>query len=147
MTVAAHPACCRTSGFIGPLATPIVFVALAALLMAVVAGGLWIVRERAGLDRTLQSSAVRGDLDEAHAALLGARVDLHERDYASAIRKLETARAVLRRAQARSVERRVGAVVTQRDLAGFEADLNEARRLLARLGQESDASVSRRTGR
>ncbi len=147
MTVAAHPACCRTSGSVGPLTTPMVFVVLTAVLMAVVAGGLWMARERANLDRSLQSSAVRNDLNEAHAALLGARVDLHERKYASASRKLETARAVLRRAQARSVERRVGAVVTQRDLAGFEADLNEARRLLARLGLESDASVPRRTGR
>ncbi|MDO8834854.1 MAG: hypothetical protein Q7V01_04625 [Vicinamibacterales bacterium] len=121
------------------------FVALAVLLIAVVAGGLWMVREQASLDRSLQSSAVHDDLHGAHASLLGARVDLYERRYGAAGRKLEEARALLRRAHARSVVRRTDVAVTPGDLANFEADLDEARRLLARLDQEADTPAIRGT--
>jgi hypothetical protein len=111
----------------------------------VVAGWLWIFLGQASLDRSLQSSALRDDLHEAHTSLLGARVDLYERNYTSAGRRLENARELLRRAQERSLERRAGPAVTPRDLAVFEADLDEAQRLLARLGQEPGATVFRGT--
>lgn len=141
MTVAAQSASRGASVPFKPLNIAFVAVALTALLLALVGAWLSISRGQAHVDRALQSFALRDDLHEAHASLLGARVDLYERNYVSAGRRLENARDLLRRAQERSLERRTGPAVTPRDMAVLEADLDEAQRLLARLGQEPGATV------
>lgn len=145
MTDAARSASSGASVPFGPFNAAFVGVAFAALLLALVGAWLSISRGQAHLDRALQSYALRDDLHEAHTSLLGARVDLYERNYISAGNRLENARGLLRRAQERSLERRAGPAVTPRDLAVLEADLDEAQRLLARLGQDSGATVPRGT--
>lgn len=141
MTIPVRSASRSASVPFGSLSTAFVSVALAALLIALVGAWLSISRGQAHLDRALQSYALRDDLHEAHTSLLGARVDLYERNYISAGHRLENARELLRRAQERSLERRAGPAVTPRDLAVLEADLDEAQRLLARLGQEPGVAV------
>lgn len=112
---------------------------LTALLLVLVVGGLWF-HGHATLERELESSELRGDLHEAHTSLLGARIDLYEHDYFSAGRRLEGARALLRRAEERSRLRGWQVEVSQHDLTSFEADISEAQRLLDRLGQEESGS-------
>ena len=111
--------------------------ACAALLVALVAGLAWGVAGHRDLDRTLEASALRDDLVEAHASVLGACVDLYERDFRSASRRLQQARGLLRRADQRG--RRLGWIdeVARLDLARFEADIDEAQRLLAQFDREA----------
>ena len=78
---------------------------VAALLAALFVGRLWGVSGRWELDRALQAAAVRGDLLEAHAALLGARVSLCNADFGDVSQRLDDAR-VLRRARRRAARRR-----------------------------------------
>ena len=109
--------------------------AFAALFVALLGGWLWTAPRTSDLERALRAIELQSDLREAHASLLGARVDLYEGDFSSATRHLENARDLLRRADARA--RRLGwqDEVTELDAARFEADLDEAQRLLGQLEQ------------
>ena len=75
--------------------------AFGALLLAVLAGWLWGASANADLERALRASELRDDLREAHVSLLGARLELDERHFSSASQHLESARDLLRRAEAR----------------------------------------------
>lgn len=112
-----------------------------ALALALLGGWRWAGPDEVELVRALQASEFRDDLREAHTSLLGAHVDLYERNFPSARRRLEEARGRLRRAEERG--RRLGwrDEVTRLDLASFEADLDEAQRLLRRLDQEANSLV------
>ena len=115
--------------------------AFGALLIALLGAWLWGATGNSDLDRALRASELRDDLREAYASLLGARVDLYERNFGSASRHLENARGLLRRAEARG--RRLGwqDEVTPLDLGRFEADIDEAQRLLGHLDQGASALV------
>ena len=113
----------------------------AALLVALLGGWLWNAPGSSDLDRALRASELRDDLLKAHTSLLGARVDLYERNFRSASRQLDDARGLLRRAEERG--RRLGwrDEVKRLDLARFEADIDEAQRLLGQLDQGADSLV------
>jgi len=111
--------------------------ASALLLIAVFGGWLWHAPGNSELDRAGRASELRDHLREAQAALLGAHVNLYERDYFSAARQLEHARDLLRRAVACAERLGWSDGLTQLDLASFEADIDEAQRLLGRLDQGS----------
>lgn len=111
--------------------------ASAALLIAVFGGWLWSASGISELDRASLASELREHLREAHASLLGAHVDLYERDYLSAARQLEDARDRLLRAGASAERLGWSDDLTQLDLESFEADIDEAQRLLGRLDQGS----------
>jgi chromosome segregation ATPase len=117
--------------------------AFAALLIALLGGWLWDAPGSSELDRTLRASELRDDLLEAHTSLLGARVDLYERNFRSASRQLEDARGVLRRAEERSARLGWRDEVKRLDLARFEADIDEAQRLLDQLDQGANSLVPR----
>jgi hypothetical protein len=106
------------------------------LLVALLGGWLWGASGRADLTQTLRASELRDDLREAHTSLLGARVDLYERNFHSASRHLDRARDLLRRAEQGGTRLGWRDEVTRLDLARFEADLDEAQRLLGRLDQD-----------
>jgi hypothetical protein len=115
--------------------------AFAALLVALLGGWLWGAPGRSDLDRALRASELRADLLEAHTSLLGARVNLYEGNLRSASRQLEHARGLLRRAEERG--KRLGRRddVKRLDLAGFEAYIDQAQRLLGQLDQGASSLV------
>jgi len=115
--------------------------AFVALLIALLGGWLWDASGNSDLDRALRASGLRDDLREAHTSLLGARVDLYERNFRSASRHLEDARRLLRRAEERG--RRLGwqDEVKRLDLARSEAEIDEAQRLLRQLDQGANPPV------
>ena len=115
--------------------------AFVALLIALLGGWLWDAAGSTDLDRALQASELRDDLREAHTSLLGARVDLSERDFHSASRRLEDARGLLRRAEARGKRLGWRDQVQRLDLAAFEADIDEAQRLLGQLLDQGAAAL------
>jgi hypothetical protein len=129
----------------GMMATPVV-VAFATLLIALLGGFAWGAREHSDLGQALRASEVRDDLREAHNALLGAHVNLYEHDYHSASRQLEDARGRLRRAAERGTRLGWQDDVRRLDLARFEADIDEAQRLLGQLDQEANSRVPRGQG-
>ena len=114
-----------------------------ALLLALLAGWLWGASGHPDLERALQASELRDDLRDAHASLLGARVELDERDFSSASRHLENARGLLRRAEERGQRLGWRDEVKRLDLARFESDIDRAQRLLGRLDQGANALVPR----
>ena len=111
---------------------------VAALLATLFVGRLWGVSGRWALDRALQAAAVRGDLLEAHAALLGARVSLCNADFVDVSQHLDSARVLVGRAGARLGDAGVNDELLRLDLAGFEAGIVEARQLAARLSEGAD---------
>ena len=112
--------------------------AIAALLVTLFVGRLWGGAGRSELDRALQAAAVRGDLLEAHAALLGARVSLCNADFGDVSDRLDDARRLVGRAGARLGDAGVNDERLRLDLAGFGAGIDEARQLAARLSQGAD---------
>jgi len=113
--------------------TGLVLGAIAGLLIALFGGRPWVTPGHSDPDRALRASELRDDLREARTSVLGARVDLYERNFLSASRQLEAARALLRSAEGRG--RRLGwrDEETRFDFARFEADIDEAQRLLGQL--------------
>jgi len=116
-------------------------VIVAALLAALFVGKLWGGSGRWELDRALQAAAVRGDLLEAHAALLGARVSLCNADVGDVGQRLDDARVYVGRAGARLGDASVDDEFLRRDLAGFGAGIDEARQLAVRLSQGADRAA------
>jgi len=113
--------------------------AFATLFIALLGGWLWGAPGNSDLDRAVRASELRHDLLEAQSALVGARVDLYERNFHSASRQLEDARGLLRRAAERGKRLGWRDEVNRLDLSRFETDIDEAQRLLGQLGQGADA--------
>ena len=113
----------------------------AALLAALLLGRLWGGAGRWELDRALQAAAVRGDLLEAHTALLGARLSLCNADASDVSQRLDDAQVYVGRAGARLVDSDVADEVLRLDLAGFGAGIDEARQMAARLALEADRAA------
>lgn len=111
---------------------------VAALMVTLLVGRLWGGAGRWELDRALRAAAVRGDLLEAHAALLGARLSLCNADVGDVGQRLDDARVLVGRAGARLGDAGVDDDILRRDLAGFGAGIDEARQLAARLSQGAD---------
>ncbi len=118
--------------------------ALAALLTVLLGGWLWGTRGDPGLDRALRTSELQDALREAQISLLGARVDLYEGNFPSASRRLEDARRLLRQAEERGKRLGWRDEVKRLDLARFEADIDEAKRLLGQLDQGANDRAPRR---
>ena len=93
------------------------------------------------LDRALQAAAVRGDLLEAHVALLGARLSLCNADFGDVSQRLDDARVFVGRAGARLGDPGVHDELLRLGLAGFGADIDDARQLAARLRQGADRAA------
>ena len=112
-----------------------------ALLVVLLWGWLWGAPGTSDLDRALRASALRADLLDAQISLVGARVDLYERNFGSAGRQLEHARDLLRRAAERGKGLGWRDEVQQLDVARFEADIDKAQRLLGQLDQGDGSPV------
>jgi hypothetical protein len=104
-----------------------------ALLIALLGGWLWGASGRWELDRALQVAQLRNDLIEAHASLLGARVDLCAADFVGARRHLASARAFIGRAGARRSPEGLSEAPQPRDPWGVGVELDQAQQLAARL--------------
>ncbi len=113
----------------------------AALLAALCVGRLWGSAGRWEFDRAQQAAAVRGDLLEAHAALLGARLSLCDADFGDVNQRLDDARVLVGRAGARLGDAGVNDERLRLDLAGFGAGIDEARQLAARFSQGADRAA------
>ena len=112
----------------------------AALLVTLFVGRLWGASGRWGLERALNAAAVRVDLLEAHAALLGAQVSLCNADFGETSQRLENARRFVGRADARIGDAGLDDEFLRLDLAGFGAGIDEARELAARLTRGADGA-------
>jgi len=119
--------------------------AFTALLVALLGGWLWDAPRAPDPDHAIRAAEFRGDLLEAHTALLGARADLYQRNFRSASRQLEDARVLLRRAEAQGLRLGWQDEVQALDLAGFESDIDQAQRLLDQLDQGTDSRVLNQT--
>jgi hypothetical protein len=125
-----------------PSRTRPVLTGLGALLIVLALGGAWLVNGYSTRAWAHESAGIADDLREAQTSLLGARVSLYERNFRLAGRRLEDARVLLRRAQARGRSRGDRAGVTAHDHTQFESDIDEAQRLLARLVLEDPERLS-----
>ena len=112
----------------------------AALLVTLFVGRLWGASGRWGLERALNAAAVRVDLLEAHAALLGAQASLCNADFGETSQRLEIARRFVGRAGARIGDAGLDAEFLRLDLAGFGAGIDKAQRLAARLTRGADGA-------
>ena len=113
---------------------------VAALLVTLFVGRLWGGSGKWELERALQAAAVRGDLLEAHAALLGARVSLCNADIGEVSQRLDSARVFVGRAGARLGDAGVNDGLLRLDLAGFRAGVDDAQQLAARLTRGVDSA-------
>ena len=113
----------------------------AALLVTLFVGRLWGASGRWELNQLLQTAALRGNLLEIHAALLGAQVSLCNADFDETNRRLEDARGFVERAGTRLGNTGLNDELLQRQLTGFSAGIDEARRLAARLSQGADRAA------
>ncbi len=118
--------------------------ALAALLIVLAGAWLWGAPGHRDFDRALPTSELQDALREAQISLLRARVDLDEGNLLSASRQLEEARGQLRRADERGARLGWPAEVKRLDLARFEADIDEAQRLLGQLDRGAGSLGPRR---
>ena len=113
----------------------------AALLATLFVGRLWGASGRWELERALRAAAVRVDLLETHAALLGAQASLCNADFDETNRRLEDARGFVERAGTRLGNTGPNDELLQRQLTGFSAGIDEARQLAARLSQGADRAA------
>jgi hypothetical protein len=111
---------------------------VAALLVTLFVGRLWGASGRWELKQLLQAAVLRGNLLEAHAALLGAQVSLCNANFGETNRRLEDARGFVERAGTRLGNTGPKDELLQRQLTGFSAGIDEARQLAARLSQQVD---------
>jgi len=114
---------------------------VAALLAVLLVGKLWGGSGSRELDRALQAAALRGDLLEAHAALLSARLSLCNADVGDVDQRLDDARVLVGRAGARLGDAGVNDDLLRLNLAGFGAGIDEARQLAVRLSQGADRAA------
>jgi hypothetical protein len=104
-----------------------------ALLAALGGGWLWGASGRQDVDRALAAVELRNDLLEAHAALLGARVNLYEGDLVAMARQLEHARTLVERAAPRLGTTNGRGEPRPLDLQAFGSEIDDAQRLAASL--------------
>ena len=105
----------------------------AALLATLFVGRLWGASGRWELERALSTAAMRVDLLEAHASLLGAQASLCEADAGEMSQRLDDARGFVGRAGTRLGSTGQNDERLRLQLAGFGAAITEAQRLAARL--------------
>jgi hypothetical protein len=117
---------------------------LAALLIVLAGTWLWGAPGHRDFDRALLTSELQDALREAQISLLRARVDLDEGNLLSASRQLEEARGLLRRADERGTRLGWPGEAKRLDLARFEADIDEAQRLLGQLDRGAGSLGPRR---
>jgi hypothetical protein len=117
------------------------FALVAALLVTLFVGRLWGASGRWELHQLLQTAALRANLLEAHAALLGAQVSFCNADFGETNRRLEDARGFVERAGTRLGNTGPNDELLQRQLTGFSAGIDEARQLAARLSQGADRAA------
>ena len=113
---------------------------VAALLVSLFVGRLWGASGRWALERALNTAAVRVDLLEAHASLLGAQASLCNADADEMSRRLEEARGFVGRAGTRLGDTGLNDELLRLQLAGFSAAIEEAQRLAARLTRGADGA-------
>jgi phage protein D len=106
---------------------------IAALLVTLFVGRLWGASGRWELERALSTAAMRVDLLEAHASLLGAQASLCEADAGEMSQRLDDARGFVGRAGTRLGSTGLNDERLRLQLAGFGAAIDEAQRLAARL--------------
>ncbi len=105
-----------------------------ALLVTLLGGWLWGASGRWELIRALRAAELHNNLAEARASLLGARVNFCDADFGEMSRQLENARGFVWRAGARLGTPGLNDEPQQRlDLAGFGAEIDEAKRLATKL--------------
>jgi hypothetical protein len=117
--------------------------AVAAVLVALLAGFLWGAAGTRGLEQSLGHSALRGDLLEARGAVLASRIDIYNTNFGDSSRNLESARALVERAL-----QRLRDLGREEDAGRLEAALppiREAQQLAGRLdlganGRAAEAS-------
>jgi len=114
---------------------------VAAFLVTLFVGRLWGASGRWELERALRDAAVRTDLLEAHASLLGARVSLCNADVGAMIQGLENARAFAGRAGTRLGNTGPSDDPLRRQLAAFGAGLDEAQQLAAWLTRSAGGAL------
>jgi hypothetical protein len=107
-----------------------VFVALLGTLLG---GWLWGASSRQELDRALRAAELRNDLLEAHASLLGARMNLCDADFGAMSLQLEIAQRFVGRAGTRLGAPGLNDEPKRLDLAGISSEIDQAKRLAARL--------------
>ena len=112
----------------------------AALLATLFVGRLWGASGRWELERALRVAALRGDVIEAHASILGARASLCGADVGETRLYLEHAGAVIGRAGSRIGDTGPIDESLRRDFAGFGAGIADAQRLAARLMRGADGA-------
>jgi hypothetical protein len=112
----------------------------AALLVTLFVGRLWGASGRWELERALSAAAVRVDLLEAQASLLGARISLGNADFGEMSQRMEDARRFVGRAGARIGDAGLDDEFLRLDLAGFGAGIDEAQRLAARFTRGADGA-------
>ena len=110
----------------------------AVLLATLLAGWFWGASGRWELERVLRAAALRGDLLEAHASLLGAQVSLCNADIGEMNQRLENARHLVERAGTRLGDTGLNDELLRSHLAGFGAEIDEAQRLAASLTRGAD---------
>lgn len=114
-----------------------------ALLAGLLGGWTWGASGRWELARALRTAELRNDLTEASAAVLGARVNLCEADYAGMSRRLENARTLVGRAGARFGTPGVSDEPRRLGLGGFDGEIDQAQQLVASLAPT--AGISRQS--
>jgi hypothetical protein len=124
--------------------TKVALGAVAAVLIAVLAGYLWGAAGRRTAEREVQGVTLRIDLLEARGALLAARVDLYNVNFGNASRHLQEALDGLRPAPTRLKELGRSADAQRVDLALTR--IEEAQRLSGKLDQGANARVGDAAG-
>jgi hypothetical protein len=117
-----------------------------AVVATLVGGWLWgAACGRWDLDRALLAVELRKDLLEARTSLLAARVDLYDADFRDMRRHLEDARRFADRAGMRLGNLGWKNEAQRLDLAGFDAKIEAAERLGARLDRHPQAPAAEAT--
>jgi hypothetical protein len=110
---------------------------VAGLAVALLAGWIWGASGRSEMARALQTSALRGELLGARAAVLDARVAIYNVNFGDASGHLENARGLLGRAIARL--KSLGRDEEVKQLETALAHLDDAQRMAGKLDQGANA--------
>ena len=111
---------------------------VAALLVTLFVGRLWGASGRWEFARALRAAAVRGDLLEARASLLGARVSLCNADLGEMSQHLEDSRRFVGRAGTRLASAGLKNELLRLEFAAFSAEIDDAQASAARLARGAD---------
>jgi hypothetical protein len=109
----------------------------AGLAVALLAGWIWGRSDRSDMGRTLETSALRGELLGARAAALDARVAIYSVNFGDASRHLEDARGLLGRADARL--KSLGRDDEVRQVQTALTSIDDAQRMTGKLDQNANS--------